>query len=322
MYKYLLAGVSALALTSGSVLAWSDDEQRAKEFFKKGLENKAESYLTTKVENALDGKVGEFEINISDFSEGEGIISLLYLRPLSETATSNTFLQGSLTSQDGDMTVNLGIARRWAVSDGNILLGLNAFYDNEFDVGHSRASIGAEVLTSVGDLRINSYTALSDAEMNDDEDREEVALDGTELELAIPLPYLPNTRLQMNSFSWEGDEGAEDLEGTTTGLRATLPRGFELEAGSISYDNDDREDEDFVALNFNVTRFRNAAKFGQPVLVSDKAYALQSVVERRYEKVRRSNIITIAATQSGFNFQTGTVVGTIDITGTDADLNE
>lgn len=321
MLKYLISGASVIAITTGSVLAWSSDEQRAKEFFKSGLENKAEKYITSKVENALDGKVSEFEIDITDFSEGETAFSLLMLKPLGDDENAATFFQGGIVSQDGTNTVNLGVARRWIMNDGKMLFGLNAFYDNELDVGHSRAGIGAEVLTSVGDLRFNSYSALSDTENNEDEDRDEVALDGSEIEFSLPLPYMPNTRLRMNSFSWEGDEGAEDLEGTTTGLRATLPRGFELEAGSISYDDDDREDEDFVSLSFNVTRFRNAEKFGQPVLIADTAYALQSVVERRFEKVRRSNLITIAATQSGFNFQTGTVVGTIDITGTTADLN-
>ena len=65
MIKHLVVGVSLVAMTSGSVLAWSSDEQRAKEFFSKGLESKAERYLTNKVEGALDGKVNEFEIDLT-----------------------------------------------------------------------------------------------------------------------------------------------------------------------------------------------------------------------------------------------------------------
>ena len=315
MFKYFVAGVSMVALTTGSVLAWSSDEQRAKEFFSKGLENKAERYLTEKVENALDGKVNEFEIDLTNLSEGEAYYSLLYIRPLGETENSATFFQGGLSSQDGANTINLGLARRWVMRDGNMLVGLNAFYDNEFDVGHSRASVGLEVLTSVGDLRVNSYSAISDVEENDDEDRDEVALDGTDMEIALPLPYLPNTKLTMKSFAYDGREGANDFEGTTTGLRAKLPNGFELSAGSIDYDDEANLDDDFISLSFNVTRYRNASQFGQPVLVSDNAYSLQSVVERRYEKVRRSNILTKAATNTGLRFGIGTTAASISIAG-------
>ncbi len=304
-----------VALTTGSVLAWSNDEQRAKEFFSKGLESKAESYLTEKVEGALDGKINEFEIDLTNLSEGEAYYSLLYIRPLGETENSATFFQGGLSSQDGANTINLGVARRWIMNDGKMLFGLNAFYDNEFDIGHSRTSIGMEVLTSVGDLRFNSYSAISDVETNDDDNNEEVALDGSDMELALPLPYLPNTKVTMKSFAYDGREGANDHEGTTTGLRASLPMGFELAAGSIDYDDEATEDDDFISLSFNVTRYRNASKFGQPVLVSDQAYSMQSVVERRFEKVRRSNIITKAATSSGLQFGIGTQAADISIGG-------
>ena len=315
MIKHLVVGVSLVAMTSGSVLAWSSDEQRAKEFFSKGLESKAERYLTNKVEGALDGKVNEFEIDLTNLSEGEAYYSLLYIRPLGETETSATFFQGGLSSQDGANTINLGVARRWVMNDGKVLLGLNAFYDNEFDIGHSRTSVGLEVLTSVGDLRFNSYSALSDVETNDDDDSEEVALDGSDMEIALPLPYLPNTKLTMSSFAYDGREGANDHEGTKTGFRAVLPKGFELAAGSIDYDDEATEDDDYISLSFNVTRYRNAEKFGQPVLVSDQAYGLQNIVDRRFEKVRRSNIITKAKTNSGFQFGIGTTAADISIGG-------
>ena len=314
MRKHLVLGVSLAALTATSVAAWND-EQRAQEFFKSGLESKAERYVTDAVENALDGKVSEFEIDITDFSEGDAVYSLLYLRPLGDTESHATFFQGSLSSQDGVNTVNLGVARRWIMSDGNMLFGLNAFYDNEFDVGHSRLGAGLEVLTSVGDLRFNMYSAQSDTERNDDENRDEIALDGSDMELALPLPYLPNTRLTYETFAYDGAEGSADLEGTTIGLRAALPRGFELAAGSIDYDQEANKDEDFVSLSFNLTRYMNAEQFGQPVLVSDQAYAMQSVVERRFEKVRRSNTITKAATDTGLDFTVATTPATISIVG-------
>ncbi len=265
--------------------------------------------------------MSEFEIDITDFSEGEASFRLLMLKPLRDMDAQSTLLQAGIISQDDVNTISLGIANRWSLRGGTVLAGLNAFYDNEIEVGHSRASIGAEVLTSVGDLRFNSYTAISDTENNEDEDRDEAALDGTELEVALPLPYMPNTRLTMTSFSWEGDQGSDDSEGTITGLRMTLPQGFELEVGSIDYDKEASVDDEYVSLSFNITRYRNAANYGQPVLVSDKAYELLDVTQRRFEKVRRSNTIVKAATGAGFKFGVGSIVGTVDISGTSNDIN-
>ena len=48
----------------------------------------------------------------------------------------------------------------------------------------TNGSVGGEVLTSVGDW-VNSYTALSDTETVNG--AEETALDGMDMELAVPL---------------------------------------------------------------------------------------------------------------------------------------
>ena len=183
------------------------------------------------------------------------------------------------------------------LNDGKVVAGLNLFYDNEWDAGHERMGVGGEVLTSVGDFRVNSYTALSDTETVNG--AEETALDGMDMELAVPLPYLPNTRVHAKSFKWDGENGANDLEGDTISLRSALPMGLELEAGSTSYDNNAANDTDFVSLSFNVARFHQQQYVQQPVLVSDKAYALAVITERRFEKVRRSNQIVKQVRKQG-----------------------
>ena len=162
-------------------------------------------------------------------------------------------------------------------------------YDNEWDAGHERMSVGGEVLTSVGDIRVNSYTALSDSEIVNGV--EETALDGMDMELALPMPYLPNTRIHAKSFKWDGENGAADLEGDTISLRSALPLGFTLEAGSTSYDCNAANYADFVSLSFNIARFNQQQYVQQPKLVSSQAYQLTDITDRRFEKVRRTNRI-------------------------------
>jgi hypothetical protein len=239
----------------------------------------------------LSDRFRNIEIDITDLDGDDTKYSIFTLQPLYDNlaAGRSTFFQGSIIATDADDTINLGLGQRWILNDGKMIAGLNLFYDKEWDAGHERMSVGGEVLTSVGDFRVNSYTALSDTETVNG--LEEAALDGIDMELAVPLPYLQNTRVHAKSFKWEGENGANDLEGDTISLRSALPMGFELEAGSTSYDNNAANDADFVSLSFNVARFHQQQYVQQPVLVSDKAYALIDITERRFEKVRRSNQI-------------------------------
>ena len=291
MRKYFVCGVSGFALLTAAAFAQSgqSDEEKAKAFFKNNLQQSAEDYVTSRIEQSLSERFRNVEIDITDLDGDDTRFSIFTVQPLYDNPEAGraTFFQGGIIVMDDADTLNLGLGQRWILNNGKVIAGLNLFYDNEWDAGHERVSVGGEVLTSVGDFRINSYTALSDTETVDGAD--ETALDGMDMELALPFPYLPNTRIHAKSFSWEGHNGADDIEGSTTSLRSALPYGLELEAGSTSYDDDVKEDADFVSLSFNIARFHQQQYVQQPVLVSDKAFALTDITDRRFEKVRRNN---------------------------------
>ena len=293
MRKYFVCGLSGFGLLTAAAFAQSGQgaEEKTEAFFKNNLQRTAEDYVTSRIEQSLSERFRNVEIDITDLDGNDTRFSIFTVQPLYDNPEAGraTFFQGSIIATDDDDTINLGLGQRWILNDGKVIAGLNLFYDNEWDAGHERMSVGVEILTSVGDFRVNSYTALSDTETVNGV--EETALDGMDMELAVPLPYLPNTRVHAKSFKWDGENGANDLEGDTISLRSALPMGFELEAGSTSYDNNAANDADFVSLSFNVARFHQQHYVQQPVLVSDKAYALIDITERRFEKVRRSNQI-------------------------------
>ena len=269
--------------------AAASDEEKARAFFKNNLAQSAEDYVTSRIEQSLSERFRNVEIDITDLDGEDTRFSIFTLQPLYDNAEAGraTFFQGGIIATDDDDTLNLGLGQRWILNDGKVIAGLNLFYDNEWDAGHERMSVGGEVLTSVGELRVNSYTALSDTKAVNG--AEETALDGMDMELALPLPYLPNTRIHAKSFKWDGANGADDLEGDTISLRSALPLGFSLEAGSTSYDNNGANDADFISLSFNVARFHQQQYVQQPKLVSNQAFALIDIKDRRFEKVRRSN---------------------------------
>lgn len=292
MRKLGLSAVSAVVVLSWSFAAQGDDHAKAEAFFKNNMKRSAENRVSSRIEQSIENRFRNLEVEITDLDGDDTRYSIFTVQPLYDNVAAgrSSFFQGSIIALDDNETLNLGLGQRWMLNDNKIIVGLNIFYDNEWDVGHERMSIGGEFLTSVGDIRVNSYKALTNAKTNDD-GNEEKALDGMDMELAVPLPYLPSTRVHAKAFEWEGEDGARDLEGDTISLRTALPYGFELEAGTTLYDNSAKQDADFVTLSFNIARFHNQQYVAQPTLVSDKAYQLTDVTERRFEKVRRQNII-------------------------------
>lgn len=300
MRKLGLSAVSAVVVLSWSFAAQGDDHAKAEAFFKNNMKRSAENRVSSRIEQSIENRFRNLEVEITDLDGDDTRYSIFTVQPLYDNVAAgrSSFFQGSIIALDDNETLNLGLGQRWMLNDNKIIAGLNIFYDNEWDVGHERMSIGGELLTSVGDIRVNSYKALTNAKTNDD-GNEEKALDGMDMELAVPLPYLPSTRVHAKAFEWEGEDGARDLKGDTISLRTALPYGFELEAGTTLYDNSAKQDADFVTLSFNIARFHNQQYVAQPTLVSDKAYQLTDVTERRFEKVRRQNIIVKQLSSSG-----------------------
>ena len=196
VFVLLIAYISILGLFGR---ADASDEQKAKAFFKNNLQQSAEDYVTSRIEQSLSERFRNIEIEITDIDGDDTRFSIFTVQPLYDNTELGraTFFQGSIIAADDDDTINLGLGQRWILNDGKVIAGLNLFYDNEWDAGHERMSVGGEVLTSVGDLRANSYTALSNTKTVNG--AKETALDGMDMELALPLPYLPNTRVHAKA---------------------------------------------------------------------------------------------------------------------------
>ena len=160
---------------------------------------------------------------------------------------------------------------------------LTFFYDHELDYNHRRASIGLEAISSVGSFTYNEYFRLSSWKSGVD-DIQEKALNGRDMEIGSPLPFLPSTNLYYRTFEWEGASGAADQEGDDFSLEARFKR-FNVEIGKRSFDGV-TEDEEFVRLTF-----RCCNDDSEEFIVSDKAFNLDSVENKRFAKVRRENLI-------------------------------
>src|SRR5210317_1220610 len=253
------------------------------------IKNNSINNAVKSLENLITDLVPNTEISITGAEQLKPQYEILTVQPLRDDGENITFFQGSLLRWDGDRdTINLGLGQRKLLLNNNILVGLNAFYDHEFTVDHSRLGLGGEFLTSVGEFRINNYYANSNQRLN--AGNAEEAMSGSEYEFGTHVPYIPKLKVFGKKFNW--DAGTSNLDGET--YSAQFSHGaLVLEAGVDQFDSG--EDRAF----FKITLAPSKSETSSSKIIQDVAYRLESVEEQKLTKVRRENkILTSAFTVS------------------------
>ena len=253
------------------------------------IKNNSINNAVKSLENLITDLVPNTEISITGAEQLKPQYEILTVQPLRDDGENITFFQGSLLRWDGDRdTINLGLGQRKLLLNKNILVGLNAFYDHEFTIDHSRLGLGGEFLTSVGEFRINNYYANSNSRLN--AGNAEEAMSGSEYEFGTHVPYIPKLKVFGKKFNW--DAGTANLDGET--YSAQFSHGsLVLEAGVDQFDSG--EDRAF----FKITLAPSKGETSSSKIIQDVAYRLESVEEQKLTKVRRENkILTSAFTVS------------------------
>ena len=253
------------------------------------IKNNSINNAVKSLENLITDLVPNTEISITGAEQLKPQYEILTVQPLRDDGENITFFQGSLLRWDGDRdTINLGLGQRKLLLNNNILVGLNAFYDHEFTVDHSRLGLGGEFLTSVGEFRINNYYANSNSRLN--AGNAEEAMSGSEYEFGTHVPYIPKLKVFGKKFNW--DAGTANLDGET--YSAQFSHGsLVLEAGVDQFDSG--EDRAF----FKITLAPSKGETSSSKIIQYVAYRLESVEKQKLTKVRRENkILTSAFTVS------------------------
>ena len=251
------------------------------------IKNKFMNNFNSYLNDSLGQLFPTSEVSLSSGTTNEVTGSILVVKPLSDINDNENilFTQGSLFLSDNNReTLNLGIGKRKLVNNDTLLIGANLFYDHELDYDHQRASVGIEAVSSVGSFRLNQYYGLSGWTTGLDNVQEK-ALNGQDIEVGAPLPYLPWTNFSYRSFQWDGASGAADLKGDEISLEAKIPGGLNIEVGKRSNDGV-TEDNEFLKLTWTCCN-KNQEEIG----ISDTAYNLTSVADQKFAKVKRQNLI-------------------------------
>ena len=269
MKKYLVIFFSVLIFSTSS----ADTSKLKDNFF-------------SSIENFLDGNFKDTDFSIKSKEGNKPEIGILTFKPLNDTDNGLTFFQGSFFTHDGDReTLNLGFGKRILSDDESFLFGLNAFYDHELDYDHQRASIGTEIKSSILELNTNHYFAISNEVTGKNGVKETVA-DGYDLEIGAHIPYIPTAKFYTKYFEYE-IPGGSDFEGLEYSSRIGIPNtGINIETGFIDYGNNGYEDQWFFKLTYNYSKMNADKSF-----ISDEAFERVSMKDKKYDKVRRENLI-------------------------------
>ena len=291
--------VSAL-LTTTIGLSMSVNAQTASEVansLKNTAIDKAKSFTNNLAETSLESLVDRTEVTIEGFEGSKPTFNILTTQPIteSEDLKDTTFWQGSIFSNDGRETLNLGLGYRRLSDDEKWLSGINLFYDHEFPYDHRRASIGAELKSSLVEFNANKYYGLSNA-LTGENGVQETALGGFEFELGTQIPYIPGTKFFAKQFKWDGEDGGADLKGKTYSLDIgrEILTNTSLEAGIHDYDGT-KASEKFAKLTYY---FGKQSKTVGPFIAAAAFDNLKSMKDKRLDKVRRTN--TIVKQKGGF----------------------
>jgi len=250
------------------------------------------------IESFLDGNFDDTDFSIKSTEGLKPQIGILTFKPLNDTDDGLTFFQGSFFTHDGGdrNTLNLGLGKRIFSDDESIMFGFNSFYDYEIDYDHQRASIGGEIRSSILELSTNHYFAISNEITGKNNTKEEVA-DGYDLEFGAHVPYIPTAKMYAKIFEYD-IPGGSDYEGVEYSSNIGIPNsGTNFEVGFKDYGNNAYEDQWFFNLTFSLNKMNPNTSF-----VSEKAFERVSMKDKKYEKVRRENLIVKS---KAFSVKTG-----------------
>ena len=296
----------ALPLILMSVVGFAGEASQALNQAKQNMIQNAYSYGDTAIESWAKDNLSSLrliEIETRASEESKPTFRAISLFELTGNEYNKILTQISYSTFDDNETLNTGLVYRTMNADMTRIYGVNIFYDHEFNSAHTRTGLGFEMKSSVFDVNINLYEAMS--EIHHVNGAPEVAAGGYDAEIGALLPYLPWAKVYYKKYQWN-NETLNIRHGEMFSLYMEPTSRLSIETG-MQDDSTTNSHNGFIKLNYILCC--NERKMGPSIFtVSKDAYTFGKVnAEKMYEKVRRENNIVkvrgggaFAITASGF----------------------
>jgi adhesin/invasin len=296
----------ALPLILMTTFGYAGEASQALNQVKQNMIQNAYSYGDTAIESWAKDNLSSLrliEIETRASEDSKPTFRAISLFEITGNEYNKILTQISYSTFDDNETLNTGLVYRTMNADMTRIYGVNIFYDHEFNSGHTRTGLGFEMKSSVFDVNINLYEAMS--EIHHVNGAPEVAAGGYDAEIGALLPYLPWAKVYYKKYQWN-NETLNIRHGEMFSLYMEPTSRLSIETG-MQDDSTTNSHNGFIKLNYILCC--NERKMGPNIFtVSKNAYTFGRVnAERMYEKVRRENNIVkirgggeFAITASGF----------------------
>jgi hypothetical protein len=164
-----------------------------------------------------------------------------------EDQTQTVFTHDRISLQDGRGTYAAGLGYRQLFWDQKLLGGVNTFFDYQDLHQHYRQGLGLELLSSTAELRSNFYFGLSPTRLVEETAENKIyekAVDGYDIEVGMPVPYLPYVKVYQGYYFYDYKK-FKDKQGNKT--RAEVKLGKLVTLSLSTYDDNKIEDREYAA---------------------------------------------------------------------------
>lgn len=248
------------------------------------------------------------DLSVEGVENGKPTWSIETVQPLYQTPgilSHTAFFQGRLAHRSGDENLNLGAGYRYLVDDKSWLLGVNAFYDMTREAHHRRFGLGGEAIGRYATFRANYYepdSGTKTVRISDGITETEKALRGHDLEIDLPVPYLPWMRLSATSFRWNAaTSGVNDLKGEKLTLFGNVTDHISFKLGQTD-DNSPGGNDIFFQLTYTLALGKPMNGVEGSLLGgtrSRSAFTERDLTKHTLDKVVRQNEIIVEKRRSG-----------------------
>ena len=265
---------------------YADDEDALKQ----GLLSSMSSGIASSIASVIGGQ-GDTEVQFSAKEDNKPQFTIMTVRPISVHPGKDAwFVQLQLSNtqirSQSRLTTNIGLGYRTLSDNKKSMIGGNVFVDYD-EEGNSRYSLGFEFRTTVFEILINHYEAISGQKTVGN--FKERALDGNDMSINGQIPYLPWAKINLMHYEWKKVNNSKNSKGDKLSLDLILTPNVVLELGVD--DNNIQKKDNFAKLSFVFPPREGPA--ASTDFIADEAFPGGDMSSQLLSKVKRSNKITL-----------------------------
>ena len=265
---------------------YADDEDTLKQ----GLLSSMSSGIASSIASVIGGQ-GDTEVQFSAKEDNKPQFTIMTVRPISVHPGKDAwFVQLQLSNtqirSQSRLTTNIGLGYRTLSDNKKSMIGGNVFVDYD-EEGNSRYSLGFEFRTTVFEILINHYEAISGQKTVGN--FKERALDGNDMSINGQIPYLPWAKINLMHYDWKKVNNSKNSKGDKLSLDLLLTPNVVLELGVD--DNNIQKKDNFAKLSFVFPPREGPS--ASTDFIADEAFPGGDMSSQLLSKVKRSNKITL-----------------------------